>query len=274
MAPREIERNAEPENFPCNHTCADAENPSAPIVAPAADSPPLLSVAFRDYLDRKIDVRRELKAARRPEFMSTLSTVVWILGDKPVDLYTDADMSRFEKTFLTLPRDYKNFRAKPEQTPAEVLEIAAALRAELPKIKDPAKRKIMEDQLRTTTPETFNKHLSQFKSFLVGSKLPDITKGYHIAVDKSKRARRSKRQAPVVEHVEKLFQSPYWTGQSRTSASCARGPSSFATPCTGRRCCARITAPASRKPCNCGVNISPCSRTCSASTSPATQASA
>ena len=42
--------------------------------------------------------------------MSTLSTVVWIMGDKPVDRYSDADMSHFEKTFLSLPCDYKNFR--------------------------------------------------------------------------------------------------------------------------------------------------------------------
>jgi len=212
MAPGEIERNAEPENLPSTPACADGMDPSAPMVAPQADSAPLLSVAFKDYLDRKIDVRREIKAARRPEFMSTLSTVVWIMGDKPVDRYSDADMSHFEKTFLSLPCDYKNFRTA-EQTPAEVLEIAAARKADLAKIKDPAKRRTMEDRLRPTTPETFNKHLSQFKSFLVGSKLPYITCGYHIAVDKSKRARRSKRQAPVVEHVEKLFQSPYWTGR-------------------------------------------------------------
>ena len=184
----------------------------APSAAMAPASTPIFSGAWDDYLYRKIDSRKEINAKRRAELKSSGSTLAWIMGDKPVDSFTDADMKRFEKIFLKLPQDYKNFRTAGA-SPEDVIAAAAKLAETLVNLKDEKARLILQDRLKLTSPKTFNKHLSNFKGFLTEHKLPDITIGYHIWIDKSKRARRAERKPPIVENVEKLFQTPYWTGR-------------------------------------------------------------
>jgi integrase len=173
---------------------------------------PVLTDAFAEFLDRQINTRKEMPSDRRREFESTCSVVTWILGDKPLDEYDDDDMKRFEKEFLALANDYKNFRADGDSLESTKKKIENA-RETIPFIQDANKRLIIEERLKTINPKTFNKHISNFKAVLVAKKLKNITEGYHIWIDKSKKARRAERDAAKFDDIKRLSEAPYWTGR-------------------------------------------------------------
>ncbi len=194
----------------------EAEAPAGHFAETSAHS---FSALWESFVRSKITLRREWKPSRGPELLGTSRLWVWIVGDLPVSAYTVEHIRKFHDTFLMLPADYMRLRqsSKGLESPSAVIAKAASA-AEKAAKRSGASR----PEFQRVDPKTFNKHLANLKAFFAwesvaevrGKDAPDLTRGFHIKIEKSTNKVRSERNMAPVKAIGELFNSPYWTGRA------------------------------------------------------------
>lgn len=189
-----------------------AAEPAQAAAGAKALSEMLLSEVCAEFQHKTYEIRTARSPKGENKSASNHAVLIWILGDKPLKAYTATDVSNFEDTYRKLPHDYKNLR-KAGQSAADVVKAAEQARKGLAPVKDPKARKTMEARLKPLSAKTFNAKIGALKEVLTFAGLPNITKGYHQAIKKSKKVQRGERPAPELDAVRQLFDSPIWIGR-------------------------------------------------------------
>lgn len=185
--------------------------------APAASgekklSEMLFSKVCAEFQRKTYAIRTERSPKGENKSASNHAVLIWILGDKPINSYTSDDVSDFEDVYRKLPHDYKNLRTNG-QAAKEVVEEAEKMRKTLPSIRDAHQRKALEARLAPLSAKSFNAKIGALKEVLLFAGLPNITKGWHQNIKKSKNAQRKERSAPEADTVRRLFDGSVWTGR-------------------------------------------------------------